>query len=64
MSKDDRQGFTDALQCLQALPSQLDPAGYPGVKTRYDEFVAVHINMTNVIHLNVCIWSLCWCKAD
>jgi tyrosinase len=31
-------------------PSKYDPAAAPGAKTRYDDFVAVHINQTISIH--------------
>jgi len=31
-------------------PSQLDPNLYPGAKTRYDDFVVVHIKQTPHIH--------------
>ena len=31
-------------------PSKLDQVKYPGAKSRYDDFVAVHINQTLSIH--------------
>jgi tyrosinase len=31
-------------------PSKLDQTRYPGAKTRYDDFVAVHMNQTLNIH--------------
>ncbi|GAB7350570.1 hypothetical protein MBLNU459_g1146t1 [Dothideomycetes sp. NU459] len=52
MSKSARVAYTDAVTCLQSLPSQLDSATYPGAKSRYDDFMAIHINMTSRIHLN------------
>jgi tyrosinase len=38
---------------LQKLPSKLDPKLFPGARTRYDDFVGVHINQTLTIHLTV-----------
>lgn len=52
MSKASRVAYTNAVTCLQSLPSQLDNALYPGAKSRYDDFLAVHINMTSRIHLS------------
>jgi tyrosinase len=37
--------------CLSSKPSKLDSAKYPGAKTRYDDFVAVHINQTLSVHM-------------
>lgn len=49
-----RKNYTDAVQCLQKLPPQVMTAEqastYPGVKSRYDEYLATHINLTLVIH--------------
>jgi tyrosinase len=38
------------VKCLQTKPSKLDSAIFPGAKTRYDDFVAVHMNRTFDIH--------------
>jgi tyrosinase len=49
-----RKAFTDAVICLQNTEPQIMTAAeapnYPGVKSRYDEFVATHINYTLNIH--------------
>lgn len=49
-----RKSFTDAVTCLQHhAPTRMTSAeapNYPGVKSRYDEFVATHINYTMNIH--------------
>ncbi|THY32902.1 Di-copper centre-containing protein [Aureobasidium pullulans] len=54
MSNADRKAFTDAATCLMKTPPQhmrADQAkNYPGVKSRHDEYVATHINMTMNIH--------------
>jgi tyrosinase len=52
-SKRERQNYINAVLCLQKLPSKLDPKKFPGAKTRYDDFVGVHINQTMSIHLTV-----------
>ena len=53
LSLPERKAYSDALVCLQNLPSALDSSIYPGSKTRYDDFVVAHINMTGFIHASV-----------
>lgn len=50
MCKSERRAWTRAVNCLLATPSKLDPAKYPGAKSRYDDFVAIHIEQTFTIH--------------
>lgn len=50
MSKSERQAYTDAVTCLQRLPSKTPAELVPGAKSRYDDFVATHINQTLKIH--------------
>jgi len=38
------------MLCLMGKPSKLDQTRFPGSKTRYDDFVVVHINQTMSIH--------------
>ena len=38
------------MLCIQKKPSKLDPAKFPGAKSRYDDFVVVHMNQTLNIH--------------
>lgn len=45
-----RKSYINAVLCLQSRPSILDQTKYPGAKTRYDDFLAVHINQTLTIH--------------
>ncbi|CAK4032147.1 Di-copper centre-containing [Lecanosticta acicola] len=54
LSQHTRKSFTDAVLCLQQkAPEKMTAAEapyYPGVKTRWDEYVATHINYTLNIH--------------
>lgn len=50
MSKDDRRAYIKAVLCLTEAPSKFPAGKYPGVKSRYDDFVAVHVNQTGTIH--------------
>ncbi|KAH7378447.1 hypothetical protein DE146DRAFT_320127 [Phaeosphaeria sp. MPI-PUGE-AT-0046c] len=50
MGSDDRKAYITAVQCLMSSPSKSDPARVPGARTRYDDFVAQHINQTGTIH--------------
>lgn len=49
-----RKSFTDAVTCLQnhapTHMTNLEGPNYPGVKSRFDEYVATHINYTLNIH--------------
>ncbi|ETS85773.1 hypothetical protein PFICI_03798 [Pestalotiopsis fici W106-1] len=46
----EKSSYINAVLCLTKKPSQLDATQYPGAKTRYDDFVAVHMNQTLSIH--------------
>lgn len=46
----DRKAYIAAVLCLSQKPSKLDQTKYPGAKTRYDDFVAIHIKNTMSIH--------------
>ena len=54
MPKPMRKSYTDAVTCLQKLPPQVMTTEqsllYPGVKSRFDEYLATHINYTLQIH--------------
>lgn len=52
MSKEDRKAYIKAVQCLRELPSKSDKTWAPAARTRYDDFVAVHVNQTLYIHGN------------
>ncbi|KAH6911013.1 hypothetical protein BKA70DRAFT_1146360 [Coprinopsis sp. MPI-PUGE-AT-0042] len=50
MSKKERKDYISAVQCITKLPPHSDPNEVPGAKTRYDDFVAQHINQTFTSH--------------
>ncbi|KAF9761559.1 hypothetical protein IL306_003782 [Fusarium sp. DS 682] len=50
MSKKEKKAYIKAVLCLRKKPSKADPSFAPGARTRYDDFVAVHINQTRSIH--------------
>jgi tyrosinase len=50
LAPEERRKWIDAVLCLQSTPSKLDQARYPGAKSRYDDFVVVHMNQTLSIH--------------
>ncbi|KAL4954711.1 hypothetical protein BDW69DRAFT_205027 [Aspergillus filifer] len=50
LNKTERKEYIDAVQCLIDSPSRIDPSFAPGARSRFDDFVAVHINQTIYIH--------------
>ena len=52
LSEAQRKSYTDAVLCLQSKPSLLNSTEVPGAKNHYDDFLAVHINQTQVIHMS------------
>lgn len=49
---EDRKAYTDAVKCMMAQPSQLDPELYPGARNRYLDYATVHLNRTLNVHLD------------
>ncbi|KAJ5683502.1 N-acetyl-6-hydroxytryptophan oxidase ivoB [Penicillium macrosclerotiorum] len=47
----ERKSYINAVLCLAQKPPQLPTAEYPGVRSRFDDFVATHINYTLHAHL-------------
>ncbi|MCJ1387631.1 hypothetical protein MMC18_000474 [Xylographa bjoerkii] len=45
-----KTAFTDAVLCLMEKPSISPKSEVPGARSRYDDFVATHINQTLTIH--------------
>lgn len=50
LSSDERIAYTSALNCLMSLPAKTPSELALGAKTRYDDWVATHINQTLTIH--------------
>jgi tyrosinase len=50
LSKEERSEYIRAVKCLLTKPSKLSATTYPGAKSRYDDFVVVHMNMTPSVH--------------
>ncbi|KAK8126542.1 uncharacterized protein PG998_002301 [Apiospora kogelbergensis] len=46
LSDEEKLEYTRAIKCLMAQPSTVDPVQVPGARSRYDDFVATHINNT------------------
>lgn len=53
-SRRQKKEFVNALLCLQSKPARTPSHLAAGAKTRYDDFVATHINQTLQIHYTVC----------
>ncbi|KAK6222866.1 hypothetical protein LQW54_000676 [Pestalotiopsis sp. IQ-011] len=49
LSNSEKQSYLSAVQCLKKAPAQTQ-ATYAGVRNRYDDFMAQHINRTDFIH--------------
>ncbi|KAF2761830.1 Di-copper centre-containing protein [Pseudovirgaria hyperparasitica] len=49
LSDDQKDNYINAVQCLREKPPQ-SASYFKGVKNRYDDFVAGHINETDFIH--------------
>jgi tyrosinase len=49
-SKTQKKSYISSLLCLQKLPSLTPSEQAPGARSRYDDFVATHINQTTTIH--------------
>ncbi|KAJ5287733.1 tyrosinase, partial [Penicillium angulare] len=49
-SVEEKKAYIDSVLCLQSLPSRTPNELAKGARPRYDDFVATHINQTNIIH--------------
>jgi tyrosinase len=49
----DRQAYTAAVLCLMEKPPQVLNTTAPGARSRYDDFVAIHIVSTPAVHSTV-----------
>ncbi|KAH7020701.1 uncharacterized protein B0I36DRAFT_296087 [Microdochium trichocladiopsis] len=51
LPKSDRLAYIQAIKCLQSKPGKTGGA-YDGVRSRYDDFLAMHIIQTDFVHFN------------
>ena len=49
-SANQKKSYIKSILCLQELPSLTPSDKAPGARSRYDDFVATHINQTTGIH--------------
>ncbi|KAN0084716.1 hypothetical protein V8E54_001183 [Elaphomyces granulatus] len=52
-STSEKKAYINAVLCLQNKPALTPSSLAPGAKTRYDDFIATHINQTLRIHFTV-----------
>lgn len=50
LTSPEKKDYTRAVLCLQSLPALTPSVLGSGIKTRYDDFIAVHMNQTLTIH--------------
>ncbi|KAL2064242.1 hypothetical protein VTL71DRAFT_4736 [Oculimacula yallundae] len=50
LSAPDKKRYIAAVLCLQSKPSKTPPSVAPGARSRYDDFVLVHVQQTQIIH--------------
>ncbi|SPO00297.1 related to monophenol monooxygenase (tyrosinase) [Cephalotrichum gorgonifer] len=50
LSSTQKKSYIAAVKCLQSKPARTPSSVAPGAKTRFDDFVATHINQTMAIH--------------
>lgn len=51
LSDAEKLHYINAVRCLMTKPSITPPEVVPGARTRYDDFVATHMNLTQTIHM-------------
>ncbi|KAK8098833.1 tyrosinase [Apiospora kogelbergensis] len=50
LTSTEKLAYTSAVKCLMAKPPRTPPEVAPGARSRYEDFVATHINSTQTIH--------------
>ncbi|MCJ1411952.1 hypothetical protein MMC19_006044 [Ptychographa xylographoides] len=50
LSSQQKVAYSNAVLCLMSKPAKSSKTAVPGARSRYDDFVAVHINQTLTIH--------------
>lgn len=55
LSKVEKLDYINAVKCLQSRPARTPASKSSGARTRFDDFVATHINQTLTIHYTVSV---------
>ncbi|RSM02270.1 hypothetical protein CDV31_010990 [Fusarium ambrosium] len=57
-SKSEKKAYITAVKCLQSKPAKSPASFAPGAKTRFDDWVATHVDQTQIIHYtgNFLVW--------
>lgn len=50
LSKTDKLDYISAVQCLMKKPSKTPASLVPAARSRFDDFIATHMNQTLTIH--------------
>ncbi|CCF45515.1 tyrosinase central domain-containing protein, partial [Colletotrichum higginsianum] len=50
LSRLERLDYIKAVKCLQSRPARTPSSEAPGARSRFDDFVATHINQTFTVH--------------
>ncbi|KAI1066680.1 hypothetical protein LB507_011086 [Fusarium sp. FIESC RH6] len=50
LSKSEKKSYISAVKCLQSRPAKGPESFAAGAKTRFDDFVSIHLNSTQTIH--------------
>lgn len=53
----ERTSYIDALKCMMNTSAITPPSAAPGVRNRFDDFGAVHVNMTTTVHYTSLFFS-------
>jgi tyrosinase len=53
LSNKERKAYTDAVVCLQKKKNKTPSELVPGARSRFDDWVATHVNQTQTIHYTV-----------
>jgi len=53
LSKQERKDYTDAVLCLQSKGPALTASLAPGARSKFDDYVVIHILQTGINHDSV-----------
>lgn len=57
LSNDEKFRWIDAVKCMMSKPA-LNGAYYDGARSRYGDFMALHIQAADYVHFNVSLYLL------